>query len=392
MNSDVMRGLRQDLLQGKETLTCQSCRHEDQHNKISGRQRQLLKSIITLKEFDKTFCASPHWDWFEYSHNNEGYTTCTPVDFQIDLGNTCNSSCIMCIPTYSSKVATDYKKLQVIEPNLFNMPDLKSNWADDPSLMNKFVSELVTIPNIRYLHFLGGETLYLQSFYSICQELINSDLAKDISIGTTTNCTVYSEKLENILIEFKHAHLGLSVECFHPLNDYIRWPGKINDIEENIKRFINLRNQMDLHLSLRITPSALSVYHIDTIFEFMINNDIIAESCNLLTSPSWLRLELLPKDILNDIVEKIDQVINKYNLTDPDADLVNRRNETVRTEVISKVIFEYRNAIRSLQPPADVEQERYNLVKFLKAFEQLRNNKILDYLPEYEEFLRSYGY
>jgi hypothetical protein len=298
----------------------------------------------------------------------------------------------MCIPTYSSKVAVDYKKLQVIEPSLFSMPNIKSNWADDPSLMNKFLSELVTIPNLRYLHFLGGETLYLRSFYSICQELIKAELAKDISIGTTTNCTVYSAELENILTEFKHAHLGLSIECFHPLNDYIRWPGKIKNIEENIKRFINLRNQLDLHLSLRITPSVLSIYHIDTIFEFMINNDIIAESCNLLTSPSWLRLELLPEDILNRVVEKIDRVIDKYNLTDPNADLVNRRNETVRKEVINKVIFEYRTAIKSLQPPADVEQERYNLVKFLKAYEQIHKNTILDYLPEYEEFLRSYGY
>jgi len=392
MNSDIMRKLRLDLLEGQVTATCVSCKNEDQYNKVSGRQRQLLKSAINIQEFDKTFCASPHWAQFEHSYNNQGHTDSMPVDLQIDLGNTCNSSCIMCMPMYSSRLAVDYVKLQKIEPALFNLPALTGNWTDDPTLVDKFINELAEIPNIRYIHFLGGETLYLKSFYDICNRLIDMGLAKDISIGTTTNCTVYTPELEQVLKAFKHAHLGLSIESLHSINDYVRWPSNIATVKKNIEKFVNLRNTMDLQLSLRITPSNLSVFYIDTLFEFMIENSIIAESCNLLTSPSCLRIELLPKDILNTILSRLNEIIKKYNISDSSDSLVNRRNENIREQVIDKVIIEYRDTLQNLQIPDNVEQERHNLVRFLKAFESLRNNSILDYLPEYEEFLRSYGY
>lgn len=392
LNSDVMRSLRSDLLNGKDPSTCQSCRNEDQHDKVSGRQRQLLKSAISLDNFEKSLCASPHWDQFEYSSENQGYTNNLPVDLQIDLGNTCNSSCIMCYPIYSSRLITDYKKLHKIEPQLFYNPEVIVNWTDDPALVDKFVNELENIPTIEYIHFLGGETLYLKSFYSICNKLIEKGIAKNVSIGTTTNCTIYTPELEHIIKNFKHVHLGLSVEAIHPVNDYVRWPSQVDSVVDVMKRFISLREHTDLHLSLRITPSILTISHIDTLFDFMIENSIIAESCNLLQDPSCLRIELLPKDLVDIVLDKINKIIKTYDLSRPTQSLVNRRNDTIKNSVIADIIFEYKHLLEIMQEPKDVEEERHKLIKFIKAFESLRNNSILDYLPEYENFLRRYGY
>jgi hypothetical protein len=298
----------------------------------------------------------------------------------------------MCNPIYSSRLITDYKKLHKIEPLLFNDPAEANNWADDPALVDKFVDELTTIPNIKYIHFLGGETLYLKSFYTICNKLIDSGIAKTISLGTTTNCTVYTPELENIIKNFKHAHLGLSVEAIHPVNDYVRYPSQINNIVDVMKKFISLREHTDLHLSLRITPDIFTINKIDTVFEFMIENSIIAESCNVLQDPKCLRIELLSKNLLNTALDKINRIIEKYNLIKPGQSLINRRNDNIKNLVIADIIFEYKNLLENIQAPDDIEQQRYDLVKFIKAFESLRNNSILDYLPEYEEFLRSYGY
>jgi MoaA/NifB/PqqE/SkfB family radical SAM enzyme len=392
INSPVMSTLRLDLLNGNDPSTCKSCRNEDQYGKVSGRQRQLLKSSIILDNFNKTLCASPHWNQFEYSLHNQGLTKNLPVDLQIDLGNTCNSSCIMCYPIYSSRLITDYKKLHKIEPTLFNNPTTIINWTDDLVLIDKFINELVEIPDIKYIHFLGGETLYLKSFYTICNRLIEQGIAKNVSIGTTTNCTIYTPELEHIIKNFKHVHLGLSVEAIHPVNDYVRWPSQVDSVVDVMKKFISLRDHTDLHLSLRITPSIFTIGQIDTVFEFMIENSIIAESCNLLQDPSCLRIELLPKELIIKALDKINAVIKKYNLIKPDQSLINRRNDTIKDPVIADIIFEYKSLLENIQPPANLEQERYNTVKFIKAFESLRNNTILDYLPEYEEFLRSYGY
>lgn len=384
--------LRQSLLDGRGPAMCDACYYEDSNNKISGRRKQLLKSAITVDNFEKSFCSSPHWPLFEYSAEHQGQTTYSPVDLQIDLGNTCNSSCIMCIPTYSSRLSVDFVKLNQIEPELFPKYPSMKNWTDDEILVDKFVEEISKNPNIKYIHFLGGETLYLKSFYTICDKLIESGYSKNVSIGTTTNCTVYTPDLERIIKEFKHVHLGLSVESFHFINDYIRYPSNVDDVRDNIEKFLTLRSQTGLHLSLRITPNILSIYHIDSVFEFMLDNKITAESCNILHDPSCLRVELLPSNIRQETIAKIDKVIVDYKLSKLDTVILNRRRGDLIDPVMSSVIFEYKEFLLSYQLPIDVEEERYNLVKFVKAIESLRNNTILSYLPEYEEFLRRYGY
>lgn len=391
-NSQTMKDLRLSLLEGQAPDMCGACRYEDSQHKVSGRQKQLLKSAIRLDRFDQSFCGSPHWSDWQHSYKTHGSTTTQPVDLQIDLGNTCNSACVMCSPHYSSRLAKDWNKLRKNDPVNFVEFKKYPNWSDDPELVEKFISELGSIPNIRYIHFLGGETLYLPSFYDICNRLIELGMAKDISIGTTTNCSVYTDELEHIIKNFKHVHLGLSIETATSLNDYVRWPGKISDILENIQKFVELRNNTNLHLSYRITPSVLTFYHIDSIFKLMLQTNVAAESCNILHTPSCLRPEILPKQLAEHVLERINGLITEYNITPNAESIVNIRNEAVVNKVIAQNIFEYKNLLENYQYPLNVESERTKLVGFLKAFEQIRNNSILEHLPEYEEFLRSYGY
>jgi MoaA/NifB/PqqE/SkfB family radical SAM enzyme len=390
MNSPVMREFRINLLNGEPSKICSSCQYQDSLGKVSGRLKQLLKSAVDVKNFDRTFCSSPHFSMWEHSYDNSGHTNYMPVDLQIDLGNTCNSACVMCIPTYSSRLAEDYKKLGQIEPELFpEFPTIK-NWADDELLVDKFVNELATIPNIRYIHFLGGETLYFKSFYTICNKLIDRGLAKDIAIGTTTNGTLYTNGLEHIIKNFKHVHLGVSIETATTLNNYIRWPSQVDTVLANVKKFLALRDK--LHISLRITPNVFTIYHLDSLLEFMLEHRVTAESCDFLRKPSWLRTEILPKDLRQTALDKINAVIDRHQIQKNTDMIVNQRSESLVDQVIAMGIYEYKEFLESLEEPADVEEERYKLVKFIKSFEQLRGNNILEHLPEYEEFLRSYGY
>ena len=124
----------------------------------------------------------------------------------------------------------------------------------------------------------------------------------------------------------------------------------------------------------------------------MLDNNITAESCNILHEPSCLRIELLPRSLVNQILVKIDHLIGEYGLISNQNTILNRRREDLTISVITEIIFEYKHLLETYQTPSNVESERYDLVKWIKAFEQLRGNNILTYLPEYEEFLRSYGY
>jgi hypothetical protein len=391
MNSSVMRSLRTSMLEGAKPDMCKSCHAEDAVNKVSGRQRQLLKSAIRIEKFENTLCASPHYDRFKHSFDNNGHTNSMPVDLQIDLGNTCNSACLMCTPTYSSKLFGEHVKLHKIEPMLFKTPLRQSNWADNSTLLKKFVDELAEIPNVRYIHFLGGETLYLKSFYNVCNMLIERGMAKDIVMGTTTNCTIYTPELEHIIREFKEVHLGLSVESFNPINDYIRHPSNIDTVTKNIHKFLSLRTSTGLYTSLRITPSALSILHLDTVFEFMLENDVVAESCNILDDPACLGIDVVPGDILNEALRKIELFINNNKLTPTAMPIINRRRADLNRIIIAQLAAEYTHVLT-----ASIRNNKLNLVpdfvRYISAFETLHNNKILGYLPEYEEFLRSNGY
>lgn len=390
-NSDQMRTLRQQLLSGDSPEHCATCYYEESFGKLNGRIRQLTKSAIDVNNFDLTTRSSPHYENFEYSLHNHGHANMAPVDLQIELGNTCNSACIMCTPEASSRLETEYHKLNAINPVLFMKPAAYKSWTQDPASVDRFVEELIAIPNIRYIHFLGGETLYESAFYTICEQLIKHNAAKDIIVGITTNGTIYNEQVQRFIKNFKQFHLGISIESVTELNDYIRWPGKIDSILPNIDKFLRLRDtNPELYISLRITPNVFSVSEIDKLFVYMLEHQVIAESCNILHDPEHLRMELIPNNIRDEIKSKLKTLIDYYELSK--EPIVNIRRPDQINQVTANVILDYYQFVCDYKLPANAEQSRLDLVNFIKTFETVRGNSILDYAPQYEKFLRHYGY
>jgi hypothetical protein len=221
----------------------------------------------------------------------------------------------MCNPRYSSRLVDEHKKLHQIDPILFADSIKLPNWSDDPVLVDKFINNLTSINGIKYIQFLGGETLFIKSFYEICNRLIDNGMAKNIIMGTTTNCTFYDDRIEHIIKNFKQVHLGRSIESITDLNDYIRWPSEISNVLDNVHKFLSLREFTNLQISLRITPSVLSIWHFDQLIEFMIEHHIIAESCKILYDPPSLRMELLPEDLVKQILNKIKKLVTKPKIT-----------------------------------------------------------------------------
>ena len=389
-NSDHMRNLRTDLLDGKKPKGCAGCYYEDSFNKLSGRRRQLLKSAVSIDDFTLSMRSSPHYMMWRHSYSNNGHSNYQPVDLQIDLGNICNSACIMCSPEASSRLETEHNKLNKIEPDLFAKPKSYRSWTRDPEAVEKFVNEIAMFDKLKYIHFLGGETLYDPAFYDICDRLISAGLASKIIVGTTTNGTIYDERIERYIREFQQFHLGISIESVTDLNDYVRWPGKISTILTNTDRFCALRADTGLFISMRITPNIFTVHEIDLMIEYLLEKQVIAESCSILSSPSVLRMELLPDDIRQETITKLRAVINRHGLSK--SSIVNVRDDNKITATIGDVANDYLMFLENYTVPEDLDAQRNNLVRYLKAFEKLHKNRITDHAPRYAEFLRHHGY
>ncbi|SVC30808.1 uncharacterized protein METZ01_LOCUS283662, partial [marine metagenome] len=203
--------------------------------------------------------------------------------------------------------------------------------------------------------------------------------------------TVWDQEVADLLSEFKEINLGLSVECFTELNDYLRYPSKINEVKATIERWLihSSENKNSWLISLRVTATCLSILHLDTVYEYAYNNDIGVESCNFLTEPKFMRISVLPPEIRKMAINRLSFWIASKEIFKNDKQIVNVRNPSTIKQAVLQDAHSYLNYLEN-QP--DESSELNNLIIYLKKLELSRNNSILDYLPEYEKLFRDTGY
>lgn len=374
-----MQSVRNSMLAGTAVEGCRECHQMEQHGKVSGRQRQLLKVGVRTDNFSKTLLSSPWINEFKNSSNN-----LLPQDWQIDLGNFCNSGCVFCSPESSSKLAAEFKKLKIISQTPVR------SWAEDPAQLEKFLDTIARSPSIKYLHFIGGETLITPAFKLILKELIAQGINHTCSIGFTTNLHCWDQEAVDLLIKFKEVNLGVSIECVDALNDYVRWPSSIEQVKTVFEKWYAVSQQHHWFMQLRTTPTWLTVSRLLTVYDWAWQHSISIESCNFLQDPAHFRISVLPEQHRRRIVNDMQHWIHRHsNGVDISAAIYNTRSPaTVHSQILqdlnSYVDYLEHSDYQTNLLPASVE--------YLKLLESNRKNSILDYLPEYEELLRSAGY
>jgi sulfatase maturation enzyme AslB (radical SAM superfamily) len=376
-NSSQQRSLRQNMINGLNNLDCHGCYTMESHNKVSGRQKQLLKTGITLENFDKTLLSSPWLDAFAGSV--QGDTNQVPVDWQIDLGNFCNSACVFCVPESSSRLARELYKLKSID----RMPE--DNWSQDPAQLEKLlnaISQANSKNKISYLHFIGGEPLIIPAFKMILKEI-----SQPTTLGFTTNLTVWDQDIIELLTPHQ-VHLGLSLESTGKLNDYVRWGSNIQDVLGNLEKWSRLGQELGWIISLRITPTAFTIQDLDLVYEYAWDKNLVVESCNFIHEPAHLRPSVLPQTFRDQARGKLQNWINSKNIKNTDK-IINVRDTNKIQQVLIQDATSY---INYLDTAPDETHMLPRLAEYLNLLESSRNNCILDHLPEYADTLRSHGY
>jgi len=377
-----MATVRNSMLQGKPASNCQRCQDMEQHHKVSGRQRQLLKTGVTVDNFDKSLRSSTYWSAFAQSNLTNGATDQVPVDWQINLGNYCNSGCVFCSPDYSSRIAQEFKRLKITST------DPGANWALDLDLLDQFVASLLNIDQLAYLHFIGGETLITPAFKVILEKLISAGINHRTRIGFTTNLTVWDADIVSLLMQFDQVHLGMSIECLHSINDYVRWPSEINSVKNVLAQWIKVGQQHGWYLSLRTTPTALTVAHLPELYDFATQQNIGIESCNFLHNPSFLRMSVLPRTQRLAIADRMQTWIDQQHIT-ASVQTINVRDPN---QLHVQNVQDAASYVDYLRTAPDETHRLSDLVRYLKLLESSRSNCVLDYAPEYEHIFRSAGY
>ena len=371
-----MTPIRQQLLAGEQPAGCGECAAMEQHNKVSGRQRQLLKVGVRMEQFEKTLVSSPWADTFASEDFDQ-----LPQDWQIDLGNYCNSACVFCNPHNSSRIAQEYQRIGFIQ----DMPP--ANWTDNPALIKKFVNTLTQSSHIQYLHFIGGETVITPAFKTILRALIQAGLNRTATIGFTTNLTVWDAEVVDLLTQFQGVNLGMSVETFEIVNEYVRWPSKLPVVLKNLDRWQELAGQQGWLLQLRTTPTLLTIGSLLSIYDYAWTRKISIESCNFLTEPAVMRPSVLPLKYRSAVIDGMRTWLDQHPVSG--NIVLNVRDPNVSQLQNHQDLQSYVNYLENMP---DESNQLPDLMVFLKRLEASRGNNILDYLPEYEELFRSAGY
>jgi hypothetical protein len=371
-----MAGVRTTMLQGEPVEGCNTCYQMETHNKVSGRQKQLLKIGVRVEQFEKTMASSP---WVS-ALASEKFTQ-WPQDWQIDLGNHCNSACIFCHPNASSRLATEWKRIGFID----QLP--APNWTDDPVLVNQFIAILEASPHIQYLHFIGGETLITPAFQTILEALIKSGLNHTATIGLTTNLITWNQPVVDLLSQFAGVNLGMSIESFDSVNDYVRWPATIPKIHQYLDQWIAIARDHNWLMQLRTTPTVLTIDSLLSVYQYAWDRSMAIESCNFLDQPECMRPSVLPLSHRGPIIDRMESWIAEHGTNS--KTIVNTRDPSVARQQIVQDLQSY---VNYLKRESDESFRLPELMTYLKRIETSRGNSILTHLPQYEELFRTAGY
>lgn len=381
-NSEPVKSLRRQLLSDTPTDICDRCYHEEDIEGTSRRHRSNQKSVIFTKEaFTESFKQSPGYAHFKLSEDTNGFTDTLPIDLHIDLGNYCNLACKMCWSGASTRIASQYVQWGHTEHKQY----LGNDWTKDTDTWNKVLNELLTIPKLNNIHFMGGETLLTKRLEEFVDFMIANNKF-DLCMSFVTNGTVFNESLLAKLKLFTRVGIEVSIETVTEHNSYVRQGTDTNKVLANIQRYKELCDNSTVSLTLRPTISALTIGYYYTLLEYCLEQKLLIKSL-LVIGHEYLIAKKLPLHIRKSYVDNYEKILQKlpnidvtkdYNVSDP-YNYIN----SVKTQIIQIL-----NILNSQEQNSDLS----DMIKHCRRWDDVTKLDARKLYPEFKELFDQYGY
>jgi sulfatase maturation enzyme AslB (radical SAM superfamily) len=190
-----------------------------------------------------------------------GTVTYTPslqyLDINIDY--TCNLACVTCGPELSTTWRNELKIKGVdVRPNL-------------DQFIKDYLEQL-DFSQLKEIRFWGGEPFLTLTHKKILEFIATRVDTSSVKLMYNTNGTQIIDNDTRQLIErFKFARISFSVDAIGNQFDYLRYPGKWADVEQNLFWWKNNLPHNSM-LSMTLTASILNVLDLNSVFEWHRNN------------------------------------------------------------------------------------------------------------------------
>lgn len=305
-NSNYMKTVRLQMLEGKVPPSCTKCFEEESKGIVSKRQ---WESSVWNERLDMTTIIDATGD--------DGSL---PVDipyFDLRLGNLCQLKCIMCSPHDSSSWIKEwklqypkYKTIELKQDQQWNS-DFDYTWYKKGS----FLSDMrLQAYNIRELYFAGGEPLLIPEHYKILEFMVETGASKLCVLRYNSNGLELPEKLFELWKHFKEVKFNFSVDAVGERNDYIRYPSKWADVVANLERLDDTPSNITVNIACAV--QLLNVLTIPELVNWKESKNFKKINLppygagligtHLVYLPSYLNVRVLPKHLKDKVAKNVE--------------------------------------------------------------------------------------
>jgi MoaA/NifB/PqqE/SkfB family radical SAM enzyme len=297
-NSDSMRNLRQQFLDGKQPQTCRKCWSEER----AGRTSKRMHTLDRLKHMG----ISDDWT-----------ADAKPLMFlDLKLGNICNLKCRICGSWSSSQFATEeinqLPREQQKKSHAYTMLRAGAWPRDNP----QFWEQIDTVLNdIRYIEFTGGEPFMIEEHFRMLQGIVDRGIAHQVEIHYNTNGTQYPEQAESIWKHFKTVEIAFSLDDVGTRFEYQRSNAEWTQVCANLDRFRDLKQLYpNIELQVCTTVNIFNVRYLKDIAQWLEHNreSFTFVYWNMMHDAWYFSIACLPDDAKKAISEYLDSATTIY--------------------------------------------------------------------------------
>lgn len=349
-NSEKKKQERSAMLNGQwPKESCGYCREIEQSGGFSDRMLHL--NIPDM--------APP-----ELEHDPTAITV-SPTILEVFFNNTCNLSCLYCLPELSSKIHQENVKFgDFITENIKLTSAPRSQ--NYPALLEKFWSWMdKNSRSLRRFNVLGGEPFYQVELEKLLKFFENNP-HPDLELGVITNLIVSPEKLDQFIKIFrsllvkkhlKRIDITCSIDCWGPEQEYVRYGIDLSIWEKN---FLTLLTHKWLTININQTISVLTIKTMPTLLEKLSswrNQHPVGHYFSAISpQPRYLMPHIVGKGVFR---KDFDRILNLMP------------TDTEQYQISLKYMQGIRDQIENSQPDA---QSKSDLKLFLDEKDRRRGN------------------
>tara|TARA_B100001778_G_scaffold334255_1_gene345000 strand:+ start:339 stop:1685 length:1347 start_codon:yes stop_codon:yes gene_type:complete len=302
-NSEYMKGIRRDLMAGKEIPQCQVCND------------QLLNVSIYRDYFNKTLFPNKIDEAFEKTRE-DGYTEMKPISFDYRIKNLCNFKCRMCGDQLSSsweaerRMMGDYDQEENTDfwARKENKPAIEAFQRD---VAEAELWKAVKDGTIEEIYWVGGEPLMWEIHWEIMQYLIDHDLAKNVWIRYNSNFSRSRYKLwdlRDMLPHFKMVQMCASIDGTGEIVEYVRHGIKWDSWIANFKDFLFLNKQYGQYgIAFDLTITTPGLFSLKDLFDLSLELDVhtLIKTTFAFDSSIMMCPQVLPRDLFEEVIDDV---------------------------------------------------------------------------------------